>query len=84
MHGWVPILVGGASAAAVRRTVEHGVGWTAGGMPLEAVAESALRSPEAVLGAVEAYRKAGVTELVVDAAVSDPTQVDLLAEVVLG
>jgi alkanesulfonate monooxygenase SsuD/methylene tetrahydromethanopterin reductase-like flavin-dependent oxidoreductase (luciferase family) len=29
----VPILVGGMSDAAVRRTVEHGVGWTAGGLP---------------------------------------------------
>ncbi len=36
--GGVPILVGGASDAAVRRTVEFGVGWTAGGAPPEMVA----------------------------------------------
>jgi probable F420-dependent oxidoreductase len=30
-EGGVPILVGGTSDAAIRRTVEHGIGWTAGG-----------------------------------------------------
>ena len=140
VQGSVPVLVGGTSAAAVRRTVEHGVGWTAGGMPPDAVggfaeqvrgawrgagrdgeprivalayfglgdteeesrrnmydyylpmgedmaqmiAGGVLRSPEALHGAVAAYREAGVTELVLDASVSDPGQVDLLAEVVLG
>ena len=140
VNGSVPILVGGTSAAAIRRTVEHGVGWTAGGMPPDAVAGfaeqvrsawrgagrdgeprimalayfglgdteeesrqsmldyyqpageemaqmvagSVLRSPEAVRGAVAAYREAGVTELVLDASVPDPGQVDLLAEAVLG
>jgi alkanesulfonate monooxygenase SsuD/methylene tetrahydromethanopterin reductase-like flavin-dependent oxidoreductase (luciferase family) len=34
----VPILIGGASDAAVRRTVEFGVGWTAGGVPPQMVA----------------------------------------------
>jgi alkanesulfonate monooxygenase SsuD/methylene tetrahydromethanopterin reductase-like flavin-dependent oxidoreductase (luciferase family) len=34
----VPILIGGASDAAVRRTVEYGVGWTAGGAPPQMVA----------------------------------------------
>ena len=29
----VPIVIGGASDAAVRRTIEFGVGWTAGGVP---------------------------------------------------
>ena len=139
VHGSVPILVGGTSAAAVRRTVEHGVGWTAGGMPpdavagfaqqvrsawrdagrdgeprivalayfglgdpegsrrsmldyyqpmgdqvAEAIAGSVLGSAEALRGAVAAYREAGVTELVLDATLPDPAQVDLLAEVVLG
>ena len=36
----VPILIGGASDAAVRRTVEYGVGWTAGGAPPQMVAPS--------------------------------------------
>lgn len=39
----VPVLVGGTSSATVRRVVEHGVGWTAGGMPPDAVAEMAGR-----------------------------------------
>ena len=34
----VPILVGGTSDAAVRRTVEHGIGWTAGGLPPQMIA----------------------------------------------
>jgi alkanesulfonate monooxygenase SsuD/methylene tetrahydromethanopterin reductase-like flavin-dependent oxidoreductase (luciferase family) len=29
----VPILIGGMSDAALRRTVEYGIGWTAGGAP---------------------------------------------------
>jgi alkanesulfonate monooxygenase SsuD/methylene tetrahydromethanopterin reductase-like flavin-dependent oxidoreductase (luciferase family) len=33
--GRVPVLIGGASDAAVRRTVEHGDGWTSGGAPPE-------------------------------------------------
>ena len=37
-HPGVPILVGGNTEAAVRRTVEHGIGWTAGGLPPEMVA----------------------------------------------
>jgi alkanesulfonate monooxygenase SsuD/methylene tetrahydromethanopterin reductase-like flavin-dependent oxidoreductase (luciferase family) len=36
--GNVPILIGGASDAAVRRTVEYGTGWTAGGAPPQMVA----------------------------------------------
>jgi len=35
----IPILIGGTNAAAVRRVVEHGVGWTAGGMPPDTVAD---------------------------------------------
>lgn len=136
----IPILVGGSTAATLRRVVEHGVGWTAGGFPPEAVAEfaakvrdawrdagregapriaalvyfslgdveersrsylldyyqpagpeaaemtagSALRSPDAVRGALKAYEDAGVTELVLDPTVSDPDQVDRLAEVVFA
>jgi alkanesulfonate monooxygenase SsuD/methylene tetrahydromethanopterin reductase-like flavin-dependent oxidoreductase (luciferase family) len=34
----VPILIGGTGEAAVRRTVEFGVGWTAGGVPPQMVA----------------------------------------------
>lgn len=29
----VPLLIGGGADAAIRRVVEHGVGWTAGGLP---------------------------------------------------
>jgi alkanesulfonate monooxygenase SsuD/methylene tetrahydromethanopterin reductase-like flavin-dependent oxidoreductase (luciferase family) len=36
--GGVPILVGGTADAAVRRTVEFGAGWTAGGVPPQMVA----------------------------------------------
>jgi alkanesulfonate monooxygenase SsuD/methylene tetrahydromethanopterin reductase-like flavin-dependent oxidoreductase (luciferase family) len=35
----IPILIGGTNAAAVRRVIEHGVGWTAGGMPPDVVAD---------------------------------------------
>ena len=140
LNGSVPVLIGGTTDAAVRRTVEHGVGWTAGGMPPDAVAAfaqrvrqawsdagregaprivaliyfglgdteeqstaalrdyyepmgpdvagmiagSAVRTPEAVQGALQAYEAAGVDELVLDATVPDPDQVDLLAEVVFG
>ncbi|MGY1604060.1 LLM class flavin-dependent oxidoreductase [Geodermatophilus sp. SYSU D00815] len=34
----VPVLVGGHTDAAIRRTVEFGIGWTAGGLPPEMVA----------------------------------------------
>lgn len=34
----VPILIGGMSDAAVRRVVEHGAGWTAGGVPPQMLA----------------------------------------------
>lgn len=36
-EGGVPLLIGGMGDAAVRRVVEHGVGWTAGGLPPEMV-----------------------------------------------
>lgn len=48
------------------------------------IAGSALRSPEAIKGAIEAYAAAGVDELILDPSVGDPAQVDLLAEVTLG
>ena len=37
-YAGVPLLIGGHSEAAIRRTVEFGVGWTAGGLPPEMVA----------------------------------------------
>jgi alkanesulfonate monooxygenase SsuD/methylene tetrahydromethanopterin reductase-like flavin-dependent oxidoreductase (luciferase family) len=134
----VPLLIGGATDASIRRTVEFGTGWTAGGMPPDAVgpvaekvqaewskagrdgrarivaltyfslgdtleesrsylldyygpmgsetaemiAGSALRSPESISAAVDAYAAAGVDELVLDPTVARLDQVDLLAEVV--
>jgi alkanesulfonate monooxygenase SsuD/methylene tetrahydromethanopterin reductase-like flavin-dependent oxidoreductase (luciferase family) len=39
----VPILVGGMSEAAIRRTIEYGTGWTAGGAPPDQVAPFAER-----------------------------------------
>lgn len=36
--GRVPLLIGGGGAASLRRTVQYGIGWTAGGMPPEQVA----------------------------------------------
>jgi alkanesulfonate monooxygenase SsuD/methylene tetrahydromethanopterin reductase-like flavin-dependent oxidoreductase (luciferase family) len=36
--GGVPLLIGGTSDATVRRVVEHGSGWTAGGAPPQATA----------------------------------------------
>lgn len=41
--GGVPILIGGTSEAAVRRVVEFGTGWTAGGTPPQMVAPFAER-----------------------------------------
>jgi alkanesulfonate monooxygenase SsuD/methylene tetrahydromethanopterin reductase-like flavin-dependent oxidoreductase (luciferase family) len=136
----IPILVGGTTDATVRRVVEHGVGWTAGGTPPDAVAgfagtvrdawtaagregspkivalvyfglgntehesrdylldyykpmgpevsgmiaDSALRSAEAIKGAMAAFEQAGVDEFILDPTIGDPDQVDALAEVVFG
>ena len=136
----IPIMVGGTTKAAIRRAVDHGIGWTAGGMPPDAVAEfgqkvrdawtsagkegepriaalvyfglgdteeqsrnnlldyykpmgdeiagmiagGALRSADAISGAISAYEAAGVDELILDPTVPDPEQVDLLADVVFG
>ncbi|MDQ4129733.1 MAG: LLM class flavin-dependent oxidoreductase [Actinomycetota bacterium] len=134
----IPLLIGGRVEASIRRVVEFGAGWTAPGIPPEAVgafaekvrsawheagregrakivarayfslgdrveesrrnliyyyhelsndrakmiADSALRSAEAITGAIDAYAQAGVDEFVLDPSVSAPEQVDLLAEVV--
>lgn len=133
----VPLLIGGTSDAAIRRVVEYGAGWTAGGFPPEAVAEVAqkvhsawqqagragrprivalayfglgdthdesyrnlihyyepmgreaaeyvaagtLRSEEEIRKAIAGFAAAGVDELCLSPSVSDPTQVDLLAEI---
>lgn len=135
----VPLLIGGTTDATLRRVVDHGVGWTAGGMPPDAVrdfavrvrkawadagrdgqprivalayfglgdteqesrdnvadyyapmgeetagwiADNVLRSADALAGAVAGFADAGVDELILDASVSDPDQVDLLADAVL-
>jgi alkanesulfonate monooxygenase SsuD/methylene tetrahydromethanopterin reductase-like flavin-dependent oxidoreductase (luciferase family) len=48
----------------------------------DAVVESAVRTPEAVKGAVSAYAAAGVTELVFNATIPSIDQVDRLADAV--
>jgi alkanesulfonate monooxygenase SsuD/methylene tetrahydromethanopterin reductase-like flavin-dependent oxidoreductase (luciferase family) len=119
--------------------VEHGIGWTAGGLPPEAaapfvervraawaeagregspriaalnyfslgdteeqsraylldyyepmgretaeyIAGSAHRSPQAIKEVIAAFTEIGVDELLLDPTISDPAQVDLLAEVTL-
>lgn len=134
--GGVPLLIGGTTDAAVRRVVDHGVGWTAGGLPPDAanemaekvraawkqggrdgeprfvalvyfglgdteqrsraylrdyygpmgedtanmIADSALRSPEAITATIQGFRDIGFDELILDPTVSDPDQVDLLAD----
>jgi len=138
--GGVPILIGGTADAAIRRTVEFGAGWTAGGVPpqmvapfverlraawrdagregapriaalnyfglgdtedrsrgylldyygflgpdvSEMIAGGAHRSPAAIKEVVAAFADAGVDEVILDPTVSDPGQVDLLAEAVFG
>jgi hypothetical protein len=52
-----------------------------GGMA-EMIAGSALRSGAAIREAVKGYQEVGLDELILDPTVSDPSQVDLLAEVV--
>ncbi len=134
----VPLIIGGTADASIRRAVEFGTGWTAGGLPPDAVggmaekvqsawteagrdgrakivalayfslgdtldasrqylldyyqpmgnetaemvAGSALRSPESITAAVDAFTQAGVDEFILDPTVPDPAQVDLLAETV--
>jgi alkanesulfonate monooxygenase SsuD/methylene tetrahydromethanopterin reductase-like flavin-dependent oxidoreductase (luciferase family) len=136
----IPIMVGGTTKSTIRRAIAYGVGWTAGGMPPDAVADfgqkvrdawagagkegapriaalvyfglgdtdeqsrnnlldyykpmgdevagmiagGALRSADAIRGAISAYEAAGVDELILDPTVADPDQVDLLADVAFG
>lgn len=49
----------------------------------EVIADSALRSPQAIKDAIGMFTDLGVDELILDPTVSDPDQVDLLAGVVL-
>ena len=133
----VPLVIGGTTDATLRRVAEFASGWTAGGMPPDAVgamaekvqsawseagregrarivalvyfslgdvedesvrnlrdyyepmgvdvaamiAGSALRTPESIKGAIDAYAGVGVDELILDPTVPDPDQVDRLAEI---
>ncbi|HEX6235236.1 MAG TPA: LLM class flavin-dependent oxidoreductase [Jiangellaceae bacterium] len=133
----VPVLIGGTSDAALRRTARWGAGWTSGGGGpeiagefavrvrtawaeegrggepriaaltyfslgddvtdesrgylldyygflgtwAERMAESALRTPEAIRAAVSAYTDAGCTELYLVSTTSSPEQADRLADV---
>lgn len=135
----VPLLIGGTSDAAIRRTVTWGAGWTAGGggpqmagpvmervrdawrqagrdgeprlaalvyyslgdevaevsranlrdyyaflgAYVDQIADSALRTPQAVRDAVTAFADIGCTELYVDPTVASLDQVDRLADLVL-
>lgn len=137
--GAVPVLIGGDSDAAMRRTVTYAAGWTVGGSGPEAaaagadrvraawaeagrdgeprlaaltyyslgedaesdsrtylgdyyaflgewagaIADGALRTPEAIRDTVRAYDDAGFTELYLDPTVAALDQVDRLADVVL-
>lgn len=136
--GGVPLLIGGMTDAAVRRVVDFGVGWTAGGLPpdqahqmaekvraawkqggrtgeprfvalvyfglgdteersraylrdyyapagedtAEMIADSALRSPEAITATIQGFRDIGFDELILDPTVPDPEQVELLADAI--
>jgi alkanesulfonate monooxygenase SsuD/methylene tetrahydromethanopterin reductase-like flavin-dependent oxidoreductase (luciferase family) len=133
----VKVMIGGTSDAAVRRTVQYGRGWIAGGGPpdtaapmiekvrrawreagregeprfaalayfglgdeavsraslrsyygflgdwVDAVVESALRTPQSLRDAVKAFEEAGVHELIFDPTVPDLNEVDRLADAVL-
>jgi alkanesulfonate monooxygenase SsuD/methylene tetrahydromethanopterin reductase-like flavin-dependent oxidoreductase (luciferase family) len=134
-HGSPRLLVGGTSDAAVRRTVQYGQGWIAGGGgpdqigPMiekvrrawrdagregepriaalayfgltdesvsrrslqtyyafagwgDAIADSALRTPQSLREAVKAYEAAGVDELIFDPTVPALEEVDRLADAV--
>jgi alkanesulfonate monooxygenase SsuD/methylene tetrahydromethanopterin reductase-like flavin-dependent oxidoreductase (luciferase family) len=133
----IPLLLGGLADRTFERVAEFASGWTAGGLPPDAVeafahktrsvwtdagregrpriaalayfslgdtleesrrylldyyepmggmaetiAGGALRSPEAIASAIDAYAQVGVDELILDPSVHDPEQVDLLADVV--
>jgi len=133
----IPVLIGGNSDAAVRRTVAYAEGWTAGGggpamiAPMiekvraawqnagregepriaalmyyglsdpegsrtalrtyysflgewaEAIADNAIRSPQAARDVVRQFAAAGVTDLVFDPTVATVDEVDRLADAVL-
>ncbi len=49
----------------------------------EYIAGSAHRSPQAIKEVIAAFAEVGVDELILDPTVSDPAQVELLAEVAL-
>jgi alkanesulfonate monooxygenase SsuD/methylene tetrahydromethanopterin reductase-like flavin-dependent oxidoreductase (luciferase family) len=50
---------------------------------VDQIVESALRTPEAIRAAIDAFAEAGVTELVLNPTVPAPDQVDRLADVAL-
>jgi alkanesulfonate monooxygenase SsuD/methylene tetrahydromethanopterin reductase-like flavin-dependent oxidoreductase (luciferase family) len=133
----IPVLIGGTSDAAVRRTVAYGEGWTGGGGRPERIgpmiakvrqawqeagregeprfgalvyfglgdeevskgsllryygflgewadniANSALRTPEAIRSTARAFADVGVNELVFDPTVPSVEEVDRLADVLL-
>jgi alkanesulfonate monooxygenase SsuD/methylene tetrahydromethanopterin reductase-like flavin-dependent oxidoreductase (luciferase family) len=133
----VPMIFGGGGDAAIRRTIQYGIGWTAGGQPADAVrpfaeqvraawkeaarpgdprivalsyysigeedaakgyildyyaffgdfakqmADWIPKDAQGVKDTVKAFEDAGVDELILDATVDDPDQVDKLAEAVL-
>jgi alkanesulfonate monooxygenase SsuD/methylene tetrahydromethanopterin reductase-like flavin-dependent oxidoreductase (luciferase family) len=55
----IPLIIGGTTEAAIRRVLEYGVGWTAGGAPADVVAEFAGR----VRAAWEAAGRAGTPRI---------------------
>jgi hypothetical protein len=90
----VPLLIGGNGAAAFRRTVEYGVGRRRRAGPgraddgifgdfADVVAANALRSPDAIRGAIAGFADAGVDEVILDPIVADLEQIDRLADIVL-
>ncbi|OLE29441.1 MAG: hypothetical protein AUG44_04020 [Actinobacteria bacterium 13_1_20CM_3_71_11] len=66
-----------ASRAALRRYYGFAGDWA------NAIAESALRTPQAARDAVKQFAEVGVTELVFDPTIAAPDQVDRLADAVL-
>jgi alkanesulfonate monooxygenase SsuD/methylene tetrahydromethanopterin reductase-like flavin-dependent oxidoreductase (luciferase family) len=50
----------------------------------EAIASATLTTREAILSAIEAFGAVGMDELILDATVADPDQVDLLADAAFG
>jgi alkanesulfonate monooxygenase SsuD/methylene tetrahydromethanopterin reductase-like flavin-dependent oxidoreductase (luciferase family) len=133
----IPVLIGGFSDAAVRRTIQYGEGWTAGGggpdmaapfvekvrrawqdagregQPrigalayyglgdpeasrsslrtyyaflgewVDAIVESAVRTPQAAKDIARAFADVGVDELVFDPTIGSIDEVDRLADAVL-